>query len=500
MKKHYRHIIFWFLMGISCQVSSQYQYFSQYHYTPIHVNPALAGAGDEAMAIVNHRQQQYNSNLQVNSTLLSLIRPLYVRSSGRRWGGVGISALHRKFDDEQSLTEQGIDVSIAYHFSTGENHHLTWGLSGGFFRRELSMEGFTTGSQWITNFGFDPDAAIGESFAGDQSNFISVNTGLLWQYIPDNGRVKGYFGVSGYNLNQPDVGFLASEDQQPVRLLVHGGYAVYDNSRISIMPELLFARTAEVNDPVAGVSLKYSFESLNPYTPLKSGSLDFSTRYGVESESVILGLQVIQPDFVIGFSYDLYLRDDDGVQPFNNSPEFVIALKKNIAPSKRKKQVVSDYTLGDIKEFYRKTDETVEAKEPCAPCADTVVVKNDVEDLPDVEDFHFELRKDFKFEFNSYELNDEARAYLDDLYNLLVLNPHLRLEVIGHTDNIGTKAANRKISGLRAKAVTDYLEEKGISKKRLKSTGRSDETPLVDNNTEENRSLNRRVEFVIYKD
>jgi OOP family OmpA-OmpF porin len=71
--------------------------------------------------------------------------------------------------------------------------------------------------------------------------------------------------------------------------------------------------------------------------------------------------------------------------------------------------------------------------------------------------------------------------------------------VQGHTDAVGTKAGNRKLSASRAAAVRRYLVDKGVKAARLTSKGFGPDTPIADNATDEGREMNRRVEFKIMK-
>jgi outer membrane protein OmpA-like peptidoglycan-associated protein len=75
--------------------------------------------------------------------------------------------------------------------------------------------------------------------------------------------------------------------------------------------------------------------------------------------------------------------------------------------------------------------------------------------------------------------------------------PKLKIEISGHTDNKGSAEYNKKLSERRAKSVVDYLLAKGISPDRLKYAGYGMERPLVSNEDEEGRKLNRRTEFEI---
>jgi len=77
------------------------------------------------------------------------------------------------------------------------------------------------------------------------------------------------------------------------------------------------------------------------------------------------------------------------------------------------------------------------------------------------------------------------------------LNTTLKIELGGHTDNVGSKSSNQILSENRAKAVYSYLIEKGIVVERLSSKGYGDTKPIADNASEKGRAENRRTEFKI---
>ncbi len=101
------------------------------------------------------------------------------------------------------------------------------------------------------------------------------------------------------------------------------------------------------------------------------------------------------------------------------------------------------------------------------------------------------------FEFNSAELLDPSFDQMNKLLVLLKENPRLRIEIRGHTDNVGTKQYNRKLSIARAAAVYNYLIANGVDKSRMKYRGFGNDVPVATNDTEEGRQLNRRVEILI---
>ena len=104
------------------------------------------------------------------------------------------------------------------------------------------------------------------------------------------------------------------------------------------------------------------------------------------------------------------------------------------------------------------------------------------------------------FDFDKIVIKDEAYTKLNKLEELLTKNPGLAMEVVGHTDSVGTKQYNLTLSQRRAKAVIEYLKGKGLDTSRLTPVGYGAERPLATNDDErEGRELNRRVEFNMLK-
>jgi outer membrane protein OmpA-like peptidoglycan-associated protein len=101
------------------------------------------------------------------------------------------------------------------------------------------------------------------------------------------------------------------------------------------------------------------------------------------------------------------------------------------------------------------------------------------------------------FDFDKADLKDESISSLSRLTKFLQEHPSLRILIEGHTDNVGGAAYNETLSMKRANAVKEYLSRLGIDEARLETVGRGDKQPLMDNDTEENRALNRRIEVII---
>ncbi|WP_324675959.1 OmpA family protein [Hymenobacter sp. GOD-10R] len=101
------------------------------------------------------------------------------------------------------------------------------------------------------------------------------------------------------------------------------------------------------------------------------------------------------------------------------------------------------------------------------------------------------------FDTGKATLRKESTNELERLQKLLTDMPDLRLEISGHTDNVGKAEYNKDLSQRRAKAVVDYLITKGVDKGRLTSAGYGDTQPVSTNQTKAGRQLNRRTEFKV---
>ncbi len=101
------------------------------------------------------------------------------------------------------------------------------------------------------------------------------------------------------------------------------------------------------------------------------------------------------------------------------------------------------------------------------------------------------------FAFGSAELNASSYPELDRAARLMKAVPTMHVEIAGYTDNIGSDDVNMKLSQQRANAVRDYLIQHGVDKSRVSAKGYGKDSPIADNSTDDGRSENRRVEFVV---
>lgn len=99
------------------------------------------------------------------------------------------------------------------------------------------------------------------------------------------------------------------------------------------------------------------------------------------------------------------------------------------------------------------------------------------------------------FESNSAKLSGESYPILYDVAKTLLMNPNMKVEIQGYTDNVGSESYNKTLGQRRAEAVKGFLIAKGVNANRLTAVSFGESIPVADNKTADGRAMNRRIEF-----
>lgn len=121
----------------------------------------------------------------------------------------------------------------------------------------------------------------------------------------------------------------------------------------------------------------------------------------------------------------------------------------------------------------------------------------DTSDLFPWSDVEDTFKRPILFAYNEATIQPESEHIIDEIVDVLMSKPSIRLEIQGHTDNIGGIEFNQNLSERRAKAVMDALISKGIEERRLRYRGFGYSQPVASNDTEEGRAQNRRTVFKV---
>ena len=102
-----------------------------------------------------------------------------------------------------------------------------------------------------------------------------------------------------------------------------------------------------------------------------------------------------------------------------------------------------------------------------------------------------------EFESGKATLADSGKAILDQMSVALLVLKNKKVEVIGHTDNAGSRAGNLSLSQARAEAVKSYVASRGVALDAIAVSGEGPDRPVADNRSPEGRARNRRIEFKV---
>lgn len=115
----------------------------------------------------------------------------------------------------------------------------------------------------------------------------------------------------------------------------------------------------------------------------------------------------------------------------------------------------------------------------------------------DAETLRLDVRSEASFDINSASIKNEFQTSLDTMAEIIGEYDQTAVHVIGHTDSTGTQSYNQQLSEKRATSVTRYLSRSGVTRTRMRFSGRGENQPLDTNATSSGRSRNRRVEIYL---
>ncbi|MFZ5971920.1 MAG: PorP/SprF family type IX secretion system membrane protein [Bacteroidota bacterium] len=503
-------IAIWGSPWLAC---AQYFHYSQYNFTDLRVNPAMAGLTRYASASANYRHQKTGGDFAINSNFLAMDYPLLNNSTGRPWAGIGL-ALHN--DQSAGIFRmQEAALTYALHVRLSRWQTLSLGVKGLYQQRTIGLDGFYTGSQYVPDRGFDPSHFSGEDFATLRNRFWTISSGIYWHETDRRGKLLHYFGFSLFDFNKPDASFLDGTENLSSTFIFNGGWALYQQNYFSVIPEVLMSYSAAIFTTNAGVRLQ---KELNGTVRHQGDKVDLLLKYAV-GRSGIAGIQWHKENFSVGLSYDFPLQANPGNL---GAVEVALAIRKLVPTraqkisAKRRKAAEERQQALQSKKVLPKpvtADSVVAASTPAdslqnATPAVEVEKMQPVEQNPEAMAQAGKLKQEpliiekvtlhFAFEFNSSDLDEATEEFLKELTVTLKENNYLKVKIEGHTDNIGSDKFNQRLSLKRAEAVKHLLLKKGIEAERLTTEGKGLHHPLNDNLTEEDRAKNRRVEITLY--
>lgn len=374
----------------------------------------------------------------------------YSRKIGSKWGppqNMGFPVNSSKWESQPSISSDGRTLYFASGRSGGKGNKDIWKTTlkeDGTWENPISLDINTEGS--------------------DESPFIH----------PDNQTL--YFCSDGHpGMGGSDLFFTKKNQEEKFSIPVNIGYPINTLANefsvfVSASGETAYF-ASDREEGLGGLDI-YSFELHKDARPVKVTYVkgfvyDFTTKKKLNAKFELIDLETKQP-VIQSFS-----------NPDNGS--FLVCLP-----------VDKNYALNVSREGYLFYSENFSLKER----SDFKPYSLDVP-MQFVEIGSKVVLKNIFFETGKFELKEESKAELNKLAAFLKSNPKIKIEISGHTDNVGKIEANQLLSENRAKSVYAYLLLQNIPAPRLSYKGYGDTQPITENDTPEGRAQNRRTEFKV---
>ena len=491
MKKIFTTLLF---LGLLQTVCAQYTQYSLYRFAEPRINPANLGLTNYASFGALYRSQQSQPGVKINSAYIQASYP-FLRRKGA-WSAIGVEVSSDREGLSGIFQTNQVGVQYGYHIPINKTQRLALGGSLHYFSRSVDVSELFTGSQFVTGVGFDPGIDQGEGFGDFNASYMSLGLGAKWQVVDKKSMPKTFIGAAFFHLNKPKEEFVSTTERLPVNMVFEVGQQVYTRKYSKLYLEALIWQVQSNTSLNTGLVTWIDLQKFD--SRMRGQGLNIFLRY-LLNEGAMVGWQWDNQIFSFGMSYDIPLF---ATAAHEGAFEMGVKLRSPVkAKSKRKKRrKKSTQSRRLTKPVRRASSEDEDAlaivsrkeeAESVAVSDTTQVAASDSLQL--TED---KLIVHFGFEFGDTEPVIEDEYILDQVLDRMDQDSLLRIEIVGHTDDVGPSRFNQRLSELRARAIFEILFDLGADESRMTSLGRGEDEPLLPNDTEENRAENRRVEIV----
>ena len=321
------------LIGFLSQpvLNAQDVHFSQSEYSPMTLNPALAGAFSTFQGIAMFRSQ-YGSFATPYTTMAASMDGRLSPAASLQKGiiGGGINFYNDRMG-ENNYNQSLVNITLAYHLMLNKKSKLGLGLSSGFGQASTNPGAGQWGVQY-DGLTYNPSIASGESFYKQNYSYFDMGAGMLYslktnnKFFNDKADKSINVGISAFHLNRPVSSFYNSSIQRmPIR------YAVFVNGSLglpqangAILPGIYFNRQKTSNELLLGFYYQQFLKEGSRATPLKkdaSFSIGLFSRF---KDAMILKLMAQWGAVSTGFSYDINLSRLSIVSNFKGGMEVFV--------------------------------------------------------------------------------------------------------------------------------------------------------------------------------
>lgn len=327
-------IILWIcFIGVFLNTNSKAQdiHFSQAEYSPMTLNPALAGAFSSFQGVAMFRSQ-YGSFATPYTTMAASMDGKLTPANSLQKGiiGGGINFYNDRMG-ENNYNQSLVNISLAYHLMINKFSKLGLGLSSGFGQASTNPAAGQWGIQY-DGMNYNPSIASGESFYKQNYSYFDMGAGMLYslktnnKYFNDKADKSINIGLSAFHINRPISSFYNSSIQRmPIRysLFVNGSIAL-PQANGAILPGIYFSRQKTASELLVGFYYKQFLKDGSRATSIEKEaafSVGFFNRF---KDAMIIKLMAEWGAVSVGLSYDINLSRLSIVSNFKGGMEVFV--------------------------------------------------------------------------------------------------------------------------------------------------------------------------------
>ena len=318
-----------FFCTCCCRLQAQDLHFSQFHATPLNVNPSLTGAFDGDMRYMTNFRSQWSSVPVPYTTFSLAYDQRFFKNKNGLSGGLVIN-YDQAGDAELSLLQIGGTVSYVQSISKTSSIAIG-GLIGAGQRRFKTLN-LTFDEQFVDGT-FSSNNAITETFPNTSFSFADMAIGINWQ-VKLTERLKFNLGSSAWHLNEPKFTFLQDDDSRlPTKFGINLDASIQLSPKVDILPSVIYFIQGAYHERIFGAYWKYY---LDDRKGVKKALL-LGTWYRL-NDSAITSVALDYEFWRVGISYDINTSDfaiaTRGRGGFELSAQYIIAKVKPIKEEK----------------------------------------------------------------------------------------------------------------------------------------------------------------------
>lgn len=317
-------------------VAGQDVHFSQMEFSPLTLNPALAGANSPMQGIVNYRSQWGSVAVPYKTIAASLD----ARFNENKRNKSGIIAGGLNFFNDQSgdlqVNTTNVNVNLAYHLILDQTSTLGLGIYTGFGQRSIDPNDGRWGSQY-DGMAYDGMIDPGETFNSPSFSYLDAGTGILYVYrrnkgyMTQNNQLAVNAGFALYHLNRPKYSFSNAADQKlffRYSAFVNAEIGI-QNTRGSVLPGIYYQQHGPAMELLFGLYYKYTLSEGSKFTGFTrpmSLSMGIFNRF---RDAMATKFMFEFDQYSAGFAYDINVSSLSTVS--NSKGGFELFLRFNMS-------------------------------------------------------------------------------------------------------------------------------------------------------------------------